>query len=126
MSAYERLAPQFLTAQHRQSFYQALSKFLPIEQRSSEYQSALFIMTSTDELIEKMLPYFTKTGFQAQEMFAEEDFSSRYRKMAMLAVNLYNGDYEEPILDIITDLDPSMFQTMLQALIIRKYGVKSL
>ena len=124
MSTYESLSPQFLSADHRHAFFRALNGFRPSQQNSSEYQAALFICTSNDEFIEKMLPYLTPDGFKLQKMFELEDFSSGHLKMAKLAANLYNGTHEEPIVDTIASLDKSMFHTLLQALIVRRYGVK--
>lgn len=119
------LSPQFLSVSHRELFFQRMNQLTKSQQSSPEYQAALFIITSNDELYEKMGPYFSHDGFRSYDMFLEKDFSGGYAKIAKAAANLFGQDYETSLSNIVGTLDHEMFHTFLQALIIRKYGVNS-
>lgn len=117
------LSPQFLSASHRSLFFQRLNGLTRYQQTSPEYQAVLFILTSDDELYEKMGPYFSSDGFRSFDMFDENDFSWGYAKIARVAADLFGQDYETSLSDLVGSLDHDLFHTFLQALIIRKYGV---
>lgn len=80
-------------------------------------------MTSDDELYNKMAPYFGMDGFRSYTMFEEVDFSSSYAKLAKAAANLFGQDYETDLANLVYSLDHDLFHTLLQAMVIRKYGV---
>lgn len=117
------LSPQFLSASHRSLFFQRLNDLTRYQQTSPEYQAVLFIVTSDDELYEKMGPYFSSDGFRSFDLFDEVDFSGGYAKIARAAADLFGQDYETSLSGLVGSLDHDLFHTFLQALIIRKYGV---
>lgn len=117
------LSPQFLSASHRSLFFQRLNDLTRYQQTSPEYQAVLFIVTSDDELYEKMGPYFSSDGFRSFDLFDEVDFSGGYAKIARAAADLFDQDYETSLSGLVGSLDHDLFHTFLQALIIRKYGV---
>lgn len=117
------LSPQFLSASHRLLFFQRLNDLKSYQQISPEYQAALFILTSDDELYEKMGPYFSSDGFRSSNLFNETDFSGGYATIARAAADLFGQDYDTSFSDLVSSLDHDLFHTFLQALIIRKYGV---
>lgn len=119
------LSPQFLSASHRSLFFQQLNLLNPSQQTSPEYQAALFILTSDDELYIKMSPYFSSDGFRSFAMFEEQDFSGGYAKIARAAADLFGQSYETSLSNLVGTLDHELFHTFLQALIIRKYGVNA-
>lgn len=119
------LSPQFLSASHRSLFFQRLNDLTSYQQTSPEYQAVLFIVTSDDELYEKMGPYFSSDGFRSFDLFDEVDFSGGYAKIARAAADLFGQDYETSLSGLVGSLDHDLFHTFLQALIIRKYGVNS-
>ena len=122
-SGKRTLAPQFLSDSHRSRFFEQLQSFTPSQQRSTEYQAALFIITSDEELYAKMGPYFSSDGFRSFDMFEEVDFSRGYETVARIAGDLFGQSYETSLAGVIGTLDEDLFHTFLQALIIRKYGV---
>ncbi|WP_084242368.1 hypothetical protein [Planomicrobium okeanokoites] len=117
------LYPEFLSESHKDLFYSVVSQLNNSQQKSPEYLSVAFIITSDSELYEKMRPYFDTNGFSSFKMFDEVDFSSGYRKIAVAAANLFGQDYETSLADTINGLGHDLFHTLLQAMIIRKYGV---
>lgn len=119
------LSPQFLSATHRELFFQRLNQLNPSQQTSPEYQAVLFILTSDDELLAKMGPYVSSDGFRSFDMFDEQDFSGGYAKIARAAADLFGQDYETSLSRLVGTLDHALFHTFLQALIIRKYGVNA-
>lgn len=119
------VSPQFLSTTHRTLFFQHLNQLKESQQTNPEYQSALFIITSDAELTDKMLPYFSSKGFAHLKMFEEQDFSNSFGKIAKVAANLFLGhSYEFSVVDLVADLDERNFRVLLQALIVRRYGVK--
>lgn len=122
-SGKETLSPQFLSASHMSLFYQHLKLLSAYQQKSPEYQAVAFIMTSDDELYNKMAPYFGTDGFQSYTMFDEVDLSCSYAKLAKAAANLFGQDYETDLANLVYSLDHDLFHTLLQAMVIRKYGV---
>lgn len=119
------LSPQFLSATHRELFFQRLNQLNPSQQTSPEYQAVLFILTSDDELLAKMGPYFSSDGFRSFDMFDEQDLSGGYAKIARAAADLFGQSYETSLSTLVGTLDHDLFNTFLQALIIRKYGVNA-
>lgn len=117
------LSPQFLSASHRLLFFQRLNDLKSYQQVSPEYQAVLFILTSDDELYEKMGPYFSNGGFRSLDMFDETDFSGGYVQIARAPADLFGQDYDTSLSGLVGSLDHDLFHTFLQALIIRKYGV---
>lgn len=94
------------------------------QQNNNYYLSALYIITSSEELFKKMYQYFDKNeGFSAEEMFAKEDFSSSNLTLAKLASHLFNNNYQVTPLDLI-GLKEESYQTAMSAIFIRKYGVQ--
>ncbi|EIM04959.1 hypothetical protein A1A1_18707 [Planococcus antarcticus DSM 14505] len=117
------LSSQFLSASHRSLFFQRLNDLTSYQQISPEYQAVLFILTSDDELYEKMGPYFSSDGFRSSDLFNETDFSGGYATIARAAADLFGQDYDTSLSGLVSSLDHDLFHTFLQALIIRKYGV---
>lgn len=117
------LYPEFLSESHKDLFYSVVSQLNNSQQKSPEYLSVAFIITSDSELYEKMRPYFDTEGFRSFDMFDEVDFSSGYRKIAVAAAELFGQDYNVSLADLATSLSHYLFHTLLQAMIIRKYGV---
>lgn len=119
------LSPQFLSASHRLLFFQRLNDLKSYQQISPEYQAVLFILTSDNELYEKMGPYFSSDGFRSSDLFNVTDFSGGYATIARAAADLFGQDYDTSLSGLVSSLDHDLFHTFLQALIIRKYGVNS-
>lgn len=119
------LSPQFLSASHRLLFFQRLHDLKSYQQISPEYQAVLFILTSDDELYEKMGPYFSSDGFRWSDLFNETDFSGGYATIARAAADLFGQDYDTSLSGLVSSLDHDLFHTFLQALVIRKYGVNA-
>ena len=118
------LSSIFLDTEHQSRFNQHLSQLSDYQQVSSEYQSALFILTSTDELYKKMTPYFSSDGFNHLDMFEEQDFSSGHVLMAKAAANLFGFyEYELSLAHLVGATDDDMFPVLVQALIIRKHSL---
>lgn len=122
-SGNRTLAPQFLSGSHRSRFFEQLQSLTPSQQKSTEYQAALFIITSDDELYTKMCPYFSSDGFRSFDMFEEVDFSRGYETIARIAGELFGQSYETSLAGVVGTLDEDLFHTFLQALIIRKFGM---
>lgn len=119
------LAPQFLSASDGSISFQRLNDLTSLQQTSPEYQAVLFILTSDDELYEKMGPYFSSDEFRSFDLFEEVDFSSGYATIARTATDLFGQDYETSLSDLVGSLNHDLFYTFMQALIIRKYGGNS-
>lgn len=117
------LSPQFLSATHRSLFFQQLNQLSASQQKSPEYQAVLYILTSDDELYEKMSPYFGNDGFRSSDLLEEVDFSRGYQLIVQVAADLFGQDYETSLSGLVGTLGHDLFHTFLQALIIRKYGV---
>lgn len=118
------LSSIFLDADHYSRFDQHLKQLNNYQQTSSEYQSALFILTSTEELYSKAIPYFSSEGFSHLDMFEEQDFSSGYALMAKAAGNLFGFyEYELSLSHLVSATDDELFPVLVQALIIRKHGL---
>lgn len=118
------LSSIFLDAEHQSRFNQHLSQLSAYQQASPEYQSALFILTSTDELYKKATPYFSSDGFNHLDMFEKQDFSSGHVLMAKAAANLFGFyEYELSLAHLVGATDDDMFPVLVQALIIRKHGL---
>lgn len=114
----------FLDMEHQSRFTQQLSRLNEYQQASSEYQAALFILTSTDELYRKAIPYFSSEGFRHLNLFEEQDFSSGHALMAKAAANLFGfSEYELSLAHLVGATDDDMFPVLIQALIIRKHGL---
>lgn len=119
------LYPEFLSESHSDSFYSVLSQLNESQRSNPEYLAVAFIMSSDDELHGKMSPYFSSEGFNSRTMFEEVDFSSGYHKIAQAAASLFREDSQISLSDIADSLSHDLFHTLLQAIIIRKYGVIS-
>lgn len=118
------LSSIFLDDIHQSRFAQHLGQLNEYQQASTEYQAALFILTSTDELYQKTTPYFSTDGFRHLAMFKEQDFSSGYALMTKAAANLFGFyEYELSLADLVSTADEEMFPVLIQALIIRKHGL---
>lgn len=118
------LSSIFLDANHQSRFSQQLSRLNEYQQASSEYQAALFILTSTDELYQKAIPYFSSDGFRHLDLFEEQDFSSGHVLMAKAAANLFGFfEYELSLAHLVGATDDDMFPVLIQALIVRKHGL---
>lgn len=115
--------PEFLSESHNKVFYSVLSQLSDAQCSSHEYLAVAFIISSDDELYEKMNPYFSTNGFNSSKMFEEVDFSSGYRKIAQAAADLFGQDYTISLSDLVGSLSHDLFHTLLQAMILRKYGV---
>lgn len=123
-STSSSLSSIFLDADHYARFDQHLNQLNKYQQASPEYQSALFILTSTGELYKKTIPYFGSHGFSHLDMFEEQDFSSGYALMAKAAGNLFGfNDYELSLANLVGATDDEMFPVLIQAMIIRKHGL---
>lgn len=117
--------PEFLSDTHKDLFKFVIDQLNSSQQKSNEYLAVAFIATSDSELYEKMRPYFGSNGFKSFDMFEEVDFSSGYRKIARAAGNLFGQDYEISLADLSNSLDHNLFNTLLQAMKVRKYGVNN-
>lgn len=117
------LYPKFLSESHSDLFYTVISKLNESQQTNPEYMAVAFIVSSDDDLYAKMSPYFSSEGFSSITMFEEVDFSSSYRKIAQAAADLFGQDYQVNLADLTNTLGHDLFHTLLQAMIIRKYGV---
>lgn len=117
------LSPKFLSESHSNLFYSVLSQLNESQRLNPEYLAVAFIVSSDDELHEKMNPYFSSNGFNTLTMFEEVDFSSGYRKIAEAAADLFGQDYQVSLSNLAGSLSHDLFHTLLQAMIIRKYGV---
>ncbi|WP_394122055.1 hypothetical protein [Planococcus donghaensis] len=117
----------FLDADHYSRFDHHLNQLNKHQQVSPEYQSALFILTSTDELYRKTISYFGSHGFSHLDMFEEQDFSSGYGLMVKAAGNLFGFyEYELSLAHLVGAIDDELFPVFIQALIIRKHGLQDL
>lgn len=117
------LAPQFLSVTHRSLFFHQLNRLHASLQTSPEYQAALCILTSDDELYAKAGPYFSSNGFRSFALLEENDFSGGYAKMIRAAGDFFGQSYVTSLSSLVGTLAHDLFHTFLQALIIRKYGV---
>lgn len=62
--------------EHSNPFHEQFNKLNEHQQEDSYYLSAIYLITSTEKLFQKVSPYFhIEKGFQAEEMFANEEFS---------------------------------------------------
>lgn len=109
--------------EHSNRFHEQFNKLNGHLQEDSYYLSALYIITSTEKLFQKVSPYFhIEEGFQAEEMFANEEFSHVELVLAKLAGHLFKNNYHVTPLDLI-ELDEKNYQIAMSAMYIRKYGV---
>jgi hypothetical protein len=109
---------------HRERLEEQVKKLHSHQQNDVYYLSALYNMTSTEELFQKMFLYFDiDGGFLAAEMFAKEDFSSGNLILAKLTGHLFNDNYQVTPLDLIS-LGEESYKTAMSAIYIRKYGLQ--
>lgn len=109
--------------EHSSRFLEQLNQLYEHQQKDVYYQSAIYIMTSEEKLFKKVSAYFDiDGGFQAEEMFAREDFSHAELVLAKLTGHLFNNNYQVTPLDLI-ELDEENYQIAMSAIYIRKYGV---
>lgn len=115
--------PTFMTEEHRQQFEREVHALPGSYQRSSEFLSLIYIMTSSTEMYRKMKPHFRgELGeFDAFSMF-EQDFSSGHYVLAKLASHLYNNGKEISPLNLVESLDTENMEVAMNAIYIRKTG----
>lgn len=122
----EKVMYTFLNSQHKTTFQELRSKLAEYYRFNSEYLSVCFIMAGNPELLGKMEKYFdgVNGGLYAEEMFAEQDFSSGLNELAKLAVHLFNNNMKVSPLDLIQTLDDEMLQLAINAILFRRYGIE--
>lgn len=109
--------------EHMNRFNELIEQLHSYQQDDTYYLSALYIISSTEELYRKMFKYFDiDAGFSAEEMFAKEDFSSTNLILAKLTGHLFNNSYQVTPLDLI-GMGEENYQVAMSAIYIRKYGV---
>ena len=112
------------TESHHVLYNEALQKLSSYQQRSHEYQTLIYVLTGNDELVKKALPYLTDGGFSSDRCFKEQDFSRGTASLLKLAVHLYNANEDCTPLELVENLDSDSFQLAMNAVYLRKYGLK--
>ncbi|PJK16556.1 hypothetical protein CQS04_05190 [Chryseomicrobium excrementi] len=112
------------TESHHILYNEALQKLNSYQQRSHEYQTLIYVLTGNDELVKKALPYLTDGGFSSDRCFKEQDFSRGTASLLKLAVHLYNANEDFTPLELVENLDSDSFQLAMNAVYLRKYGMK--
>ena len=82
-----------------------LDKIRPTGTIDREYLSALYIITSDDELRCKCLPFVDNEGIDFNEILEKQDFSGGYNPLIRLASNLFNENYGVTPMELITKTD---------------------
>lgn len=112
------------TEEHYENYRQVLDSLSTSQQQSKEYQALVYIVTSKPEFLKKAAPYVGEHGFSADRCLTNNDFSLGDFEFLKLAMNLYNNIESTSPLDLITSLDDESFQLAMNAIYIRKYGVR--
>ncbi len=76
-----------------------------------EYSSAFYVLTCSEEMREKALPYISSDGIDWESMREQNDFSTGYRLLVQLANNLfsYSGDVNLASVDGTFELNSIKF-----------------
>lgn len=82
--------------------------------------SALYIITSDDELRCKCLPFVDNEGIDFNEILEKQDFSGGYNPLIRLASNLFNENYGVTPMELITKTDDERFRIALEAIVLRR------
>lgn len=110
--------------EHYEAYQSALQRLSSSQTKSKEYQTLVYLLTSKPEFIKKALPYLSTDGFDSYSCLKEKDFSSGDRELLKLSVNLFNNNLPSSPLDLVSSLDDESFQLAMNAIYLRKYGVK--
>ncbi|MED4455618.1 hypothetical protein [Metabacillus fastidiosus] len=118
---------QFLNKDHQLKF-QELRESMPEHYRNHRrYLTAIFLMTSNEDLEQTMSIYFDpiRGQFLTHEMFKEVSFSKELEVIAKLAVHLYGDSKEINVLALLSYLDDEYFQLAINAIEFYRSGVSS-
>lgn len=117
---------QFINKEHEARYSKFKAEDMADHYRTNkEYLSVVYIMTGNEELYRKMKPFFNAESgeFAFEEMFKEMDFNSGLMILAKLAVHLFNSNESVEPLQIISKLDDESFRLVLNAFVLRRYGI---
>lgn len=89
----------------------------------SEYGAALYILTSDSHTWSAVQGYVTHEGIDFEAMLNECDWSGGPRRMVKLAGDLFGGQTQVSISDLISVVDEDNFQVAISAQLIRRYGL---
>jgi hypothetical protein len=100
-----------------------LDKIYPSGEVDREYLAALYIISATDEMRRKCLPYIDLEimGIDFPTMLEEQDFSSGYSALVRLASNLFNEYSKVTPMDLIRHLSGELFNLAIEAILLRKF-----
>lgn len=107
---------KFLNMDHQSRFHK-IKDFLPVNlRRDPEGLSVVYLIAGNKELEKKITPYMAwENGFDFNEMFEKEDFSSELKVLAKLAVVLYNNSVELNLIDLYRYLDEENLELAINA-----------
>lgn len=112
------------TEEHYEAYREVMNKLDAAQQKNKEYQALAYVITSKPEFVKKAAPYMGTYGFKSIDCLENNDFSSGDHKLLKLGMNLYNNHEMSSPVDLITSLDDESFQVAMNAIYIRKYGVR--
>lgn len=116
----------FVSQDHQQRFVKAIEQIGKVDggKIDPEYGSALYILCADAATWNKAEEYVSPDGIEFDEMLSEMDFSGGYSVLIHLAGNLFNNHLQVEAVDIPTRLDENNFQIALQAIRLRRCGLR--
>lgn len=111
----------FMGPGHRDRFMFAVRQ-LNLHEATLDWRAALFLLTGVPALWSKARKYIDVAGYCWDEMLRKEDFSSGFKTLARLSVDLYNGDGGLAIEDLWSRLDDRNFELAIRAIRHRRGG----
>lgn len=111
---------QFLDNAHHSEFNRLLLRYSRMN--DPEYSSAFYVLTCSEEMRMKALPFISSDGIDWESMRKHNDFSTGYRLMIQLANNLFSYSGEINLASMIGTFDAEFYQILLNAIEIRRKG----
>lgn len=108
----------FMDAQHRKSFNEIVEKFG--KQKDKEHFSMYYILTCDEEIRKKAIPYITDAGIDMHTMLKEQNFSTEYQFLVIVAKSLFEGDKVN--ISNFCILSEKLYLVVREAMNVRRYG----
>lgn len=119
----------FTDSTHKANLMEYLRKLGRINPQTNRldtyYLSALYILTSDEEMRRKCLQFVNEDGIDFEVMIARNDFSSGYLVLVELASHLFNERITVTPMEMIDHLDETGFQIALNAILARRFPVRA-
>jgi hypothetical protein len=122
----EQEQANFKSPAHKQRFLHALRQISKVYEQGKldpEYGAALYILTADGRTWQKAQAFVSRTGIDFPAMIEGQDWSGGYGVLIKWAGNLFNGETHIDPLELLR-LDESNFELALDALKMRRYGLR--